>query len=122
MASAADATGNSRLFSRTDANNWLSGPNGPLSREMRAKGLTSEMLEKLSEVPERRLEMYRSQTEETPVYLEDIVALASVLGPRFLTGILSQIGMYAAEFHGASPERIADQIIELADKLKGSGK
>jgi hypothetical protein len=86
---------------------------------MRVKGLTNEMLEKLSGVPERRIEMYRSQTEEAPVYLEDIWAIATVLGPRFLTGLLSKIGMYAAEFNGSSPEKIAGEIIQLAAKLTG---
>ncbi len=86
---------------------------------MRAKNLTSEMLEKLSGVPERRIEMLRSQTEETPIYLEDVVAIGSVLGPRFLTGILSKVGMYAAEFSGTSPEKIAGEAIALLRKITG---
>jgi len=94
-------------------------PSGPLAREMRAKGITAEKLERLSGVPERRIEMLRSQNEETPVYLEDVIAIASVLGPRFLTGILSEIDMYAAEFNGASPEKIGAEIIQLAHKLTG---
>lgn len=119
MATAPDTTGNLRLFSRAQANKLMA---DALGREMRAQRHTNEKLEKLSGVPERRIEMLRSYTEEAPVQLEDLLSVAAVLGPRFLTGVLSEIDMYAAQFNGASPERIADQIIELADKLKGSGK
>jgi hypothetical protein len=119
MASLPETTGNNRLYSREDANRWIGGPSGPLAREMRAKGITAEKLERLSGVPERRIEMLRSQNEETPVYLEDVIAIASVLGPRFLTGILSEVDMYAAEFNGASPEKIGAEIIQLARKLTG---
>jgi hypothetical protein len=119
MATAAPSTGNlhedSRMFSRADANEIVA---RALGLTMRGKH-TNEKLSRLSGVPERRIEMLRSYTEETPVYLEDLLAIAAVLGPRFFTGILSEIDMYAAQFNGASPERIADQIIELADKLKG---
>jgi hypothetical protein len=89
---------------------------------MRAQRQTSEKLSRLSGVPERRIEMLRSYTEETPVYLEDVLALASVLGARFLTGVLAEIDMYAAEFNGSSPEKIGAEIVALASKLAGCGK
>jgi hypothetical protein len=124
MASNLHSTGNCadnsrKLFTREDANRIMA---QVLGREMRAQRQTSEKLDKVTGVSERRVEMLRSFAEETPVYLEDILALATVLGPRFVTGLLSEVDMYAVEFNGASPERIADQIIELADKLKGNGK
>lgn len=122
MASVPDSTGIPRLYSREDANRWLAGPRGPLAREMNARGMTNEMLEKLSGVPERRIEMLRSQTEETPVYLEDIVAIGSILGARFLTGVLSNIGMYAAEFNGNSPQKVAGQAIALLQQLTGDAQ
>ncbi len=109
-----------RLYSREDANRIVA---AALGRELRAKrDMTNEVLCRLSGVPERRIEMLRSCTEETPVYLEDILAIGSVLGPRFLTGILSDIGMYAAEFGGVSPEKIGAEIIALASKLNGGDK
>lgn len=123
MSAADTSTGNfsltsrARLYGREDANRIVA---GPLGREMRAaKHMTNEVLSRLSGVPERRIEMLRSHTEETPVYLEDVLAIASVLGPRFLTGILSEIDMYAGEMGGTSPEKIGAEIIQLAARLTG---
>jgi hypothetical protein len=89
---------------------------------MRAQHFTNEKLERLSGVPERRIEMLRSYTEEAPVQLEDLLSIAAVLGERFLTGITTELDMYVASFNGASPERIGSEIIELANKLTGGGK
>lgn len=108
-----------RLFSRTHANEAMA---RGLGREMRNQHLTNEKLEKLSGVPERRIEMLRSYTEESPVHLEDMLSIAAVLGPRFLTSIFSELDMYAAHFNGASPERIGAEIIQLAHKLTGGVK
>jgi hypothetical protein len=128
MASRHDSRGNcddnspNRLFTRADANEFTA---RALGIAMRGGRHTNEKLEKLTGLRDRRIEKLRSHTEETPVYLEDVLAIAVALGadgPRFLTGIFAEIDMYASQFNGASPERIADQIIELADKLKGGGK
>lgn len=119
MATAPNSTGNERLFSRAQSNKFMA---DALGREMRSQRLTNEKLEKLSGVPERRIEMLRSYTEEAAVQLEDLLSISAVLGTRFLTSIISELDMYAAQFNGSSPERIADQIIELADKLRGNGK
>lgn len=116
MASAAQETGNSPLFSRTDANRIMAQASGNAIRSQRQ---TSEKLEKLTGLPERRIEVLRSFTEEGPVYLEDVLCLAAVLGPQFVTGILAEVDMYANRFNGQSPEKIAAEIIQLARKLTG---
>lgn len=116
MATAPNETGNLPLFSRPDAVTIMA---RALGREMRAQRHTNEKLEKLCGIPERRIEALRSFTEETPVNLADVLSLAAVLGPRFVTGIFSEVNMYAAEFNGASPEKIGAEIVELARKLTG---
>lgn len=116
MASSPNSTGNERLFSRSQVNDLVA---RALGREARAQRTTNEKLEKLTGIPERQVEALRSFSEEVPIYLEDILSLATVLGPRFLTGLLSEIDMYAAQFNGSSPEKIAGEIIELATKLTG---
>lgn len=111
-----DKTGNSPLFSRAQGQEIMA---RALGREMRSQRQTNEKLEKLSGIKERRIEALRSFTEEAPVSLEDVLSLAAVLGPRFVTGILSEVDMYAAQFNGASPEKIAAEIIELASRIGG---
>lgn len=110
-------TGNAPLFSRSQAVEIMA---RVLGREMRAQRLTNEKLEKLTGVLDRRIEALRSYTEEAPVHLEDVLNLAAVLGPRFVTGILAEVDMYATQFNGASPEKIGAEIIHLANKLTGT--
>lgn len=91
---------------------------------MRASRKTNEMIEDQSGVPERQIEKLRSFTEETPINLEDVLSIAAALGrpysTRFLTTIFSEIEHYAAPYDGgASPEKIAGQIMDLAAKLAG---
>jgi hypothetical protein len=108
-----------RMFSRADANKFAA---DALSMVMRGSRHTNEKLERLTGLRDRRIEKLRSYAEETPVYLEDVLAIAVALGPdgpRFLTGILSEIDMYAAEFNGSSPEKIGAEIIALAQRLGG---
>jgi hypothetical protein len=126
MATAPENRGNcadnspDRMFTRADANKFVA---DAARLAMRGNRHTNEKLERLTGIRDRRIEKLRSYEEETPVYLEDVLALAAALGsdgPRFLTSILSDsVGMYAAEFGGPSPDKIADQIIRLADQLKG---
>jgi hypothetical protein len=122
MASAPEATGNlvntsrERIFTRKTANEIMA---RALGREIRAQHYTNEKLERLSGVPERRIEMLRSFTEEAPVQLEDLLSLAAVLGERFLTGIVADLDMYVATYNGASPEKIGAEIIQLATMLTG---
>lgn len=116
MATIPNDTGNLPLFSRPAAITIMA---RALGREMRAQRHTNEKLEKLCGIPERRIEALRSFTEESPVYLSDVLSLAAVLGPRFLTGIFSEINMYAAEFNGASPEKVAGDAIALLRKITG---
>src|SRR5262245_56366319 len=116
MASRADDRGKSLTVSPEAVQTAMA---RALGREMRAQGQTNEKLEALCGVPDRRIEKYRSFTEDAPVYLEDFLSIASVLGPRFVTGILSEINMYAAEFNGVSPEKIGAEIAALAAKLAG---
>jgi len=116
MASAPEQTGNERLFSREQTNTIAA---RALGREMRLQKITNEQLEKLCGVPERQIESYRSHTEIAPIPLCDLLSIASILGPRFLTGIFTEINMYAAEFNGHSPEKIGAEIVELARKLTG---
>lgn len=119
MATNAENTSNPPLFSRSQAVEFMA---RSLGREIRAQRLTNEKLEKLTGIPERRIEALRSYTEEAPVHLEDLLSLATVLGPRFVTGILTEIDMYAAQFNGASPEKIGAEIIQLAHKLTGDAQ
>jgi hypothetical protein len=86
---------------------------------IRSQRQTSEKLEKLTGLPDRRIEVLRSFTEEGPVYLEDFLCLAAVLGPQFVTGVLSEVDMYANRFNGASPEKIAAEAIQLLEKIAG---
>jgi hypothetical protein len=116
MATRPSETGNERLFSREHTNTITA---RALGREMRLQKVTNEQLEKLSGVPERLIESYRSHTEMAAIPLCDLLSIASVLGPRFLTGILAEINMYASEFKGCSPEKIGAEIIELARRLTG---
>jgi hypothetical protein len=125
MASAAENRGNSddnsptRLFTRDDANAFVA---KALGIAMRGGRHTNEKLEQITALKDRRIEKLRSYEETTPVYLEDVLSLAVALGaegPRFLTSILAEVGMYASPFNGASPEKIAGQIIQLATLLTG---
>jgi hypothetical protein len=116
MASAPNNTGNLPLFSRPDAVTIMA---RALGREMRSQKQTNEKLERLTGLPERRIEALRSFTEESPVYLSDVLSLAAVLGPRFLTSIFSEINMYAAEFSGASPQKVANDAIALLRQIVG---
>jgi hypothetical protein len=116
MATAPNNTGNLPLFSRPDAVTIMA---RALGREMRAQKMTNEKLEKLSGLPERRIEALRSFTEEAPVNLADVLSLAAVLGARFVTGIFSDLNMYAAEFNGASPEKVANDAIALLRQIVG---
>lgn len=117
MAGPVDKTGNSPLFSRAQAQEIMA---RALGREMRAQRQTNEQVERLAGIKDRRIETLRSFTEEGPVHFEEVLALAAVLGPRFVSGLLSEVNMYAAEYRGASPEKIGAEIIELAHKLTGS--
>lgn len=122
MATQPDDRGNSdpnspeRRFTRAFVNQLVA---KHLGKAMRAQQRTTDQLEKLTTVPERRIEKLRSFTEETPVYFEDILALGEELGERFLTGLISEIGMYAATYNGSNPEKIAAEIIVLAGKITG---
>ena len=116
MASAPNNTGNCDLFSRSDATTIMA---RALGRAMRSQKQTTEKLARLTGIPERRIESYRSFSEDAPVTLEDLLAIAEVLRAPFLTGLFSEIDIYAAEFNGASPEKIGAQIMELANKLTG---
>lgn len=117
MTAPVDKTGNAPLFSRVQGQEIMA---RALGREMRAQRQTNEQVERLSGLKERRIETLRSFTEEAPVHFEEVLSLAAVLGPRFVSGLLSEINMYAAEYRGASPEKIGAEIIELAHKLTGT--
>lgn len=107
------------MFSRADANRIMA---KALCNEMRAQRQTNEKLEALTGVKDRRIEALRSFTEECPVCLEDILNLGPALGPRFVTALISEIDMYAARFNGESPEKIAGEIIQLANKIAGGAE
>lgn len=91
-----------------------------LGREMRAQRFTNEKLERLTGIADRRIESLRSYNEEAPVYLEDFLTIATVLGPRFVSGVLAEVDMYAAAYNGEAPDKLAAQIIELAEKIGGA--
>lgn len=129
MAAHHDSRGNCDLFSphdkrivkRTEANNLVA---NALGAQLRASRKTNEMLEDQSGVPERQIEKLRSFTEETPINLEDVLSIAAALGrpysTRFLTTIFAEVEHYAAPYNGgASPEKIAGEIMNLAAQLTG---
>lgn len=105
------------IFSPDDAVRIMA---GALGREMRAQRFTNEQLARLTRIKERRIEALRSYTEDSRIYLEEVLALATVLGDRFVSGLLAEVNMYAAEYRGASPEAIASEAITLLQKLTGA--
>lgn len=112
-------TGNAPTITRLTATETFA---RALGREMRSQRFTNEKLEHLTGIAERRIESLRSYAEDAPVYLEDFLTLASVLGKRFVTGVLADVDMYASDYSGESPEKIAGQIKLLAGKLMGEAE
>lgn len=93
-----------------------------LGNAMRRLRMSNEMLEQQSPYKERRIETFRSLTESGPVSFGDFLEMAAALGVPFVTAVLTNVNMYAAEYRGASPEKIASEAIELLEKITGGAK